>query len=486
MDLKFYGGSWRASNSRTPALPGEAILTFMLEMSSARLDLKAALPALERLASELYSKLAPPPVGLVRQRLAPPRLENLEVAVETAVRRLAESIEPKGPLAVGVGSRGIAELGTIVRVALRALQASGFEPFIVPAMGSHGGATAAGQAAVLADYGIDEARLGVQVRATMETVELGQVAGVPVHLDRNVVEAGRVLVINRVKPHTDFSGTIESGPAKMAAIGLGKQRGAQQIHAAGVRGLRDVMPEVARFLVARGILVGGLVVIENSLDQTAEVHGLLGSEIAGPPEEKLLRRAYELMPKIPFDVIDVLVVDRMGKDISGTGMDTNVINRLRIPGEEEPAGTRIASIVPLDLTDASHGNAAGIGLAEFIPVRLGEKVDLASLYANAFTAGIVGLERGQLPMILPTDRDAVLAAIATSGRTATEPLRLAWIADTLHTETIAVSPALLEGSASRGDLEILSAARPLPFDSAGRLAPLPGFVAHLAGLSEKP
>ncbi len=448
----------------------------MLETRPARLDLKAALPALERLAGELYGELAPPPVGLVRQRLAPPRLQDLEGAVEAAVRRVAESTERRGPMAVGVGSRGIAELATIVRVALKALQSAGFEPFIVPAMGSHGGATAAGQAAVLADYGIDEARLHVQVRATMETIELGQVAGVPVHLDRNVVEAGRVFVVNRIKPHTDFRGPIESGPAKMAAIGLGKQRGAQQIHAAGVRGLRDVMPEVARFLVARGILVGGLVVIENSLDQIAEVHGLLGSEIAGPPEEKLLRRAYELMPKIPFDVIDVLVVDRMGKDISGTGMDTNVINRLRIPGEEEPAGTRIASIVPLDLTDASHGNAAGIGLAEFIPARLAEKVDLASLYANALTAGIVGLERGQLPMILPTDRDAVLAAIATSGRTASEPIRLAWIADTLHTGTIAVSPALLAEAGTQADLEVLGAERPMPFDADGRLEPLDGFL----------
>ena len=433
------------------------------------------MPALERLCRDLYGELPVPEVALVRQRLDTPRLDDIEGAVVAAVRRVAAATERRGPVAVGVGSRGIANLEQIVRTAIRELRAAGFEPFVVPAMGSHGGATADGQREILADYGVDAPHVGAEVRATMETVHLGDVDGLAVHWDRYAAEAGAAFLVARIKPHTDFAGPIESGLAKMAAIGLGKQRGAQLTHAAGVRGLRDLMPEAARFIAAKGLLVGGLGIIENARDETAEIHGLLGADVAGPSEAKLQERAKQLMPRIPFDDLHVLVVDRMGKDVSGAGMDTNVLGRWRIPGVAEDARPQIASIVTLDLTAASHGNSAGLGLADFVPVRVAEKVDVGAFYTNSLTAGIVGVERAKFPVVLPTDRDCVIAAAATAGRAAAEPLRLCWIADTLHTETFAVGEDMLEEVSAREDLQVVTGPRPMPFDSAGRLRALPEF-----------
>ncbi len=413
-------------------------------------------------------------MSLVRQRLNAPRLDDIEPAVEREVHAvLARSRRPaRGPIAVGVGSRGIANLDRIARTVVAALRAAGFAPFIVPAMGSHGGATSHGQTQVLADYGVDQARTGAPVRATMETALLGEVEGMPVYIDRYAFDAGAVFLISRVKPHTDFRGPVESGLSKMCAIGLGKQMGARAIHAAGPYGLKHYVPLAARLSASRGILVGGLAILENARDETARVQGVLGSDVGGQVEEALLTEARSLMPRVPFDTLDVLVVERMGKDISGTGMDTNVLGRMRIAGEEEPATPSIANIVALDLTDASHGNAAGLGLADFVPARLIAKVDLVAFYTNCLTAGIVGVERGQLPIILPTDRDAVLAAIACRGRTAREPLRLAWITDTLHTEALAVSDTLRDEARGRADLEVEGAPRLMPFDPEGTLAPL--------------
>ena len=442
----------------------------MSEPAANSLDFGRALAALGKLARDLYGDHGVPEVAPVRQHVEAPRLADVEAAVAAGVARVAASTDRRGPLAVGVGSRGIANLDRIVIATVRELKRSGFEPFIVPAMGSHGSADAAGQRQILADYGIDESSTGVPVRATMDTVVVGEVEGVPVQLDRHVVETGSVFLISRVKPHTDFDGPIESGLAKMCVIGLGKQRGAQAIHSAGVRGLRELMPRAARLAADSGLLLGGLAVIENARDETATIDGVLGAEVAGEFEAELLKRARALMPRIPFDSLHVLLLDRMGKDVSGAGMDTNVLGRWRIHGVPESAVPQIACIVPLSLTDASHGNAAGLGLAEFVPLRLAERVDLEAFYANSLTAGIVGIERGQFPIVLPTDRDCVLAAAATAGRTAAEPLRMAWIRDTLHTETFAVSSDLLPEVEARDDLEQIGPLRPLPFDSDGRLA----------------
>lgn len=435
---------------------------------AAGLDPEPALPALRSLADSLLAGIEIPPLGLVRQRLDPPRLNDIEGATRAAVGRAIEGQAPK-TVAIGVGSRGIANLQAIVRTTVATFRAAGWDPFIVPAMGSHGAADAAGQAAVLAGYGIDEAGVGTRVEATMETVVVGEAAGIPVHVDRNAHEAGAIFLVARVKPHTSFHGPVESGPTKMCAIGLGKQAGAGIMHAAGIAGLRDRIRPAARLLHQRGLLVGALGIVENQRDQTALIEGLTGAEVGAAAEERLLEQARRLMPKLPFDELDVLIIDQMGKDVSGSGMDTNVINRMRLIGEEEPPGLHVTAIVACDLSDGAHGNAMGIGLADFIPARLLAKVDLAALYANGLTAGLVGVERVQLPIILPTCRDAIRAAVATCGKDPGSPLKLAWIRDTLHTETLGASPALLEEARRREDLEIVAGARPLPFDESGEL-----------------
>jgi hypothetical protein len=430
-----------------------------------RLDPAPLLPGLERLAGRLLEGVRPPAVGLVRQVMEPPVLDDLEGSVRGEVRRALSGVAPRR-IAVGVGSRGIANLGAIVAAVLDELRRLGFDPLVVPAMGSHGAATAEGQADLLAGYGIDRSL----IRATMETEVVGQVDDLPVHVDRNVVEAGAVFLVNRVKPHTSFRGPVESGLAKMCAIGLGKQAGAAVMHSRGPAGLRDLIPAAARLVAERGLLVGGLALLENQRDETAEVHGLAAGEVGGEAEAALLERARELMPRIPFGDLDVLVIDQLGKNVSGAGIDTNVVGRLRVVGQLEPEPKAVTAIVVLDLTEASHGNAMGIGTADFTTARVLAKVDFEATYANGLTAGVIGLRRVTIPYVMPTDLSAVSAAIASRGRD--DPLRLAWIADTLHTDLLAVSPVLLEEARARDDLQIVREAEPMPFDATGRLRAL--------------
>lgn len=426
------------------------------------LDPAPLLPGLQRLAGSLLEGVRPPPMGLVRQKLDPPVLEDVEAATRAEVRRVLSGSAPR-PVAVGLGSRGIAGIGRIASAVVEELRELGFEPFVVPAMGSHGAATAEGQAELLAGYGIERSL----IRATMETTVIGQVDGLDVHVDRHVAEAGAVFLVNRVKPHTSFRGPVESGLAKMCAIGLGKQAGAAVMHSRGPAGLRELIPAGARLVAERGLLLGGLAVLENQRDQTAAVHGVAASEVGGNGEAVLLEEARRLMPRIPISDLDVLVVDRMGKDISGAGLDTNVVGRMRVIGQPEPEPNAVTAIVVLDLTEGSHGNAMGIGTADFTTVRLLAKVDFEALYANGLTAGVIGIRRVALPYVMPTDLAAVCAAIASRGRQA--PLRLAWIADTLHTEVLAVSPALLDEARARDDLEVVRELEPMPFDGEGRL-----------------
>jgi len=430
-----------------------------------RLDPTPLLPDLERLAGRLLEGVEPPPVALVRQRLDPPVVADLESAAAEEVRRALAGVAPR-TVAVGVGSRGIAGIGRIARTVVETLRALGFDPFVVPAMGSHGAATAEGQAEVLAGYGIDPAL----IRATMDTEVVGEVDGVPVHVDRHVVEAGAAFLVNRIKPHTSFRGPVESGLAKMAAIGMGKQAGARYMHSRGPAGLRDLIPAAARLLAERGLLIGGLAIVENQRDETALLRGLPAAGIGADAEAALLAEAQALMPRIPFDDLDVLVIERIGKDVSGAGIDTNVVGRMRVVGQREPEPSTVTAIVALDLTDASHGNAMGIGTADFTTARLLGRIDFEALYTNALTAGVIGIQRMTIPCVMPTDLAAVCAAISCRGRDA--PLRLAWIADTLHTEVLGVSRALLEEARQRPDLEITREVEPMPFDAEGRLRPL--------------
>ena len=431
----------------------------------ATLSVDGLLPMLRELAGH-YLTEALPDVALRRQRLDTTAIADVEGAAREAAERVAAG-SGRAPqrIAVGVGSRGVANLQLLVRGTVAGLRGAGWDPFIVPAMGSHGAATAAGQAEVLAGLGVSQATVGAPVLATMDTRVVGEIDGLPYHLDRHAVEAGAVLVVSRIKPHTSFRAPVESGPSKMCAIGLGKQPGAQLIHNEGGQGLARRVPAAPRLLERAGLLVGSVSVVENARDETAIVAGLGAAEVGAATEEALLDQARRLMPRLPFAEIDVLVVDRMGKDISGSGMDSNVINRFRIVGWNETGAPFIRTIAVLELTEASHGNSAGIGLADFIPARLLRQIDLNALYTNAITAGAFGVERAKLPMVLATDRDAIRAAVTMCGVPA-ERLRLVWIRDTLHTEVLGLSRALLEEAR---DMEDLGGLRPLPFDAGGRL-----------------
>jgi hypothetical protein len=412
-----------------------------------------------------------PQLGLLRRRTQAPRVENVDSVARAEVRRvLAAASKPAGgPVAVGVGSRGIANLAEIVGAVVGELRHAGYDPFVVPAMGSHGGGTPAGQVDVLAGYGITERSLGVPVRATMETTVIGHVDGLPVPVDRFVVEAGHAFLVARIKPHTDFRGPIGSGAAKMAAIGLGKQVGAAAIHALGVPGLRDRMPAVGRF-VARELLLGALAIVENEFDETQSLTGLVPADVGGELEMELLEEARASLPSLPHEPVDVLVVERIGKNVSGTGMDPNVTGRWLVNGLTEPDPPRVRCIVALSLTDASHGNALGVGLADFVTQRLVDAIDPVVTYTNGLTAGWMGLARLRMPIILPTDREAIAVAAAASGRRPDEPLRIVWIQDTLHTRTVAASRELCEEP--RADLEQIGDFFDFPFDHAGGLQPL--------------
>ena len=313
-------------------------------------------------------------------------------------------------IAIGVGSRGIRELPRMVRRLVERTRGAGGDPFIVPAMGSHGGATAKGQVEVLASLGVTEAAMGCPLEATMDTVILGETpGGLPAHFDRIAAAADGVIILNRVKMHTSFHGALESGLHKMLAIGLGKEKAATLLHSHGPEGLRDGMPEVARVLLGKVNFLAGFGVVEDGYHRPAALRGLSAEELY-QGERELLDLARGLAPSLPLREVDVLLVDAIGKDISGTGMDTNVIGRLRIPGHPDPQWPKVKAIVALDLTEATHGNALGIGLADFTVERLVEKVDWKLTAKNVLASG--NLERGRVPLALPDGKEALETAIA--------------------------------------------------------------------------
>lgn len=419
------------------------------------LALDAPFPDLLRVRQLIDAPVEPDPAAAVRRELEP----------------LRAHITPGLSVALTAGSRGIADLATVVRAAGDWLREAGAEPFIVPAMGSHGGATAEGQVQLLASLGVTEDAMGMSIESSMETVELERLpdGGPPVHMDKNAAAADAVLVLNRIKPHTDFAADVESGLAKLTAIGLGKQRGAEAIHAYGAAPLGHWIPKVARRVVEAGSVLGGLGLVENAEERTARVAFVPPDGIGGQAEAELLGHARNLMGRIPFDRLDVLVVDEMGKDKSGAGLDTNVIGRMMIRDSTEFDRPNITNIVVRDLTEPSHGNATGLGLADFVPLRLLEKIDLRAMYVNGLTAGIAGVQRSQVPMVLPTDRDAIAAAILMCGRADQAGARVARIASTMETEDLLVSESLRGDVERHPALEVVGAAGPMEFTADGAL-----------------
>ena len=410
-----------------------------------------------------------PPIARVRQCTPQPRIDDIPGTVRRVIveSRLRERVPARGRIAVGVGSRGITAIPVVARAAVDTLKDLGYQPFIVAAMGSHGGATAEGQRELLAGYGITSERMGVEIRTDMDTVVLGtSPIGLPIHFDKNSHEADGIVLLNRVKPHTDFHAKFESGVLKMLVIGLGKRRGAEQIHKLGLRGMKEVLPAVGEFLVRNTKFALGVAILENADDLPGEITAVEPESIL-EVKPRLLDRARTMMGRLPFNRIDVLIVGELGKNYSGAGMDPNVIGRLMIETQndfERPAVTRLAV---LDVSDESHGNIVGVGFADLTTERLVARMDPEPFRINVLTSCC--LERARIPITLPTDRDVFSAALETCWRVDPSEARLVIIPNTLELKDLWVAPALADEVLGHPHLELASDFGPIPFSADGAL-----------------
>ena len=387
--------------------------------------------------------VSPPQFARVRYEPTTPELDDPAAVARDEVQSLPlDRLGDGATVAVGVGSRGIDRIDGVAAAVVSELDERGFDPVVVPAMGSHGGATAEGQREVLTSYDITEERLGCPIDPRMETSVLGEADhGFPVNWSTAALEADATLVINRVKAHTNYRGTFESGLTKMAVVGLGKQRGAQKTHEhALVEGYETVLRDAFDVIRAESNLVGGVALVENFHDRLAEVTAIPVEDLPDG-EEPLLERAYEYMPTLPYDELDVLVVDEMGKDVSGAGMDTNVVGRYNVLNTDDPEFPDIKRIFVRGLTEATHGNGAGIGLADVTRRSLVEELDLNQVYTNIITSN--SLSKAAIPLVLPTDEHALKTALGSVGPYDPERIRVAWIRDTGHLSEFRVSEALV-------------------------------------------
>jgi hypothetical protein len=400
----------------------------------------------------------------VRQKFDRPRCVAVEETVRREIAALDLRLRQGARVAIAVGSRGVADIVPVVKSTVSCLREAGADPFIVPAMGSHGSATAAGQTSVLADYGIIAEKVGARVVSSMEVVELpaGGI-GNRVFMDRAAYEADGVVLVNRIKPHTDFHGTHESGLVKMAVIGLGKHAAANELHSFGIAGLRDHMPATFKKIAETGKILFGIAIVENAYDETAHIEAVPGGRIF-EREPALLDLARRNMPSLPVADIDVLIIDRMGKELSGVGMDPNIIGRIRIRGQEEPAAPRIKNIVVSELTAHSYGNAIGIGLADVVTRKLFNAIDFNAMYVNVRTSRF--LERVKVPFIAENDADAVSVALAASGVSGAAAGRIVRIRDTLHLGEVQVSEAIY--AEVKNNVELVRKAEDI-FDGKGEL-----------------
>lgn len=411
-----------------------------------------------------------PKMYRVRQNFEVPRVEHIEETLDQAFLSIQGSslIKDGARIAITAGSRGIANIDRVLKHLVEILKSHSARPFLVPSMGSHGGGTAEGQVEVLKSLHISEESVGAPILSSMEVVEIGMSRfGFPVLVDKHASEADGIVVVNRIKPHTEFEGPIESGLVKMMAIGLGKHKGCLEVHKQTVQfGYRNVIPEIGGIVLERLPVLFGVGLVENVYDETAAIRAVLPSEFL-EEEKKLLTQAKALMARLPFDRIDVLLVDEIGKNISGTGMDTNVVGRIMFVGEREPQTPKITRIVALDLAEESHGNAIGIGLADYTTQALSKKIDPVATATNSI-AGMTP-EKGRTPLALSTDRDAVDAAFTTIGAIKAEAARVVHIKNTLEIAEFDVSESLLDDLDGRDDLVRLKDLGPLAFDEAGSL-----------------
>ena len=406
----------------------------------------------------------------IKQHFNTSPVKDIPAKVRTEIARIQpEKIIARGDtVAITAGSRGIANVAVVLGEIVRELKKIGAKPFIIPAMGSHGGATPEGQKKILEHYGITQKSMGVPIKSSLSVVQIGSTPEfIPVYLDRNASKADHIVVFNRVKPHTDFKGKFESGLMKIMAIGLGKQKGADLYHNAIVRqGHYPVFLAVAREIMQRCPIAFGVALVENQRDETQIIRAIPAAEIEAT-EYQLLRKAKRLFPRIPVDPIDLLIVDRMGKEISGTGMDQNVIGRSVIPYHRPWTQTDIMRIFVRDLTNDSEGNATAIGNADFTTKRLVDKIDRHATYMNAVTSSCP--EAVRIPPYYDSDREAIDTALKTIGLVEPQNARVVHILDTLRLEEMYVSEVMLAEIENRKDISVIGSVGSMKFDDKGNL-----------------
>ena len=419
----------------------------------------------------------------IRQKFDSKKLDSVTAAVQKQFLRkeIAAKIKPGMSIAVGCGSRGIANIREAATATVAELKKLGAKPFIFPAMGSHGAATAEGQRQVLAGYGITEQNVGCPVRATMETVEVGKLPdGTPVYADAYAAEAQGIVFVCRIKPHTNFRAPIESGIVKMMTIGMGKIRGATTLHSHGMDRFINLLPEASRLIMGKLPFLFGVGMIENAHDETMHIEAV-PAETLFTREPELQAMAKESIGRLFFDEFDVLIIEKIGKDISGAGADPNVIGRNQrgIEGFDKP---RVTKIVMLDLTEPTHGNATGVGMGDVITMKLFKKIEYGATYANVITATY--LDGAAIPLIMNTDKEAIALAMKTVPRVKPLDTRVVWIKNTLELTHIAISEALAEQVRGDKRFELLGEPEPIRFNGEGTLQPLKGLPvrhAHVAG-----
>jgi hypothetical protein len=413
-----------------------------------------------------------PAMRLVRQCFELTPEVDVSAEIEREFNRIKDELELSrgNRVAVGVGSRGIANLARIVREVVKKLKDAGAEPFVTPAMGSHGGATAEGQIEVLKTKGITEDTVGAPIKATMEVISLGDIDGIPLFIDRLAYEADSIVLINRIKPHTEFSGPTESGLIKMLGIGLGNHTGAEHYHRAAItRGFYEIISTAGSALLNRLNVLFGVAVVENQEHQTAILRLIRAEEIESV-ERKLLVKAREYMPKIPLKEIDLLIIDEMGKDISGAGIDPKIIGRAICSWADTEPWPRISRIFVRDLTAATKGHASGLGMVDFTTERLVKKINMQATAINALASSCP--EEAKIPMNFKTDREAIAAAMMTIRPHTLKDLRIVHIKNSLDLTSLMVSEGCLPDLAENKNVDISSEVLSMEFDRKGDLISL--------------
>ena len=406
----------------------------------------------------------------VSYRLAVLKINDIEATMKEEIRKSAlnKKIKAGSRIAITAGSRGIKDIAKILEVVCHEVRRLGGNPFLISAMGSHGGGTVKGEREILKSLGITEKKVKAPLIISREAVKIDETPdGCAVYLDKEAFKSEGIIVVNRVKPHTDFEDETESGLIKMLVVGLGKDRGAKEVHTFGVKGMKERIRKIGRSILKKAPVILGIAIVENSLGETAIIEAIEAREIE-EREKRLLKTAKKISSSLPFKKIDLLIVDEIGKEISGTGLDTNLIGRRMIFGEKDPLYPKITRIAALDLTDESHGNAAGVGLVDVVTQRLYRKIDFNSFYFNTITSTFI--ERGKIPVVLPSDEAAIKVALYSAWIGESRKARVVKIKNTLRLEDMAISGSLFEEVRTRKDINPVGKYYKFKFNKKGNLS----------------